>query len=93
MNSPEKKPLEITRRSGWSSFLKFVGWTCIVLGSFALVISVMERGSSTEKITLVVTVAAGIQSLFLAFAIDVITDIRWFLKEISSNFTSLKKNQ
>jgi hypothetical protein len=48
------------------------------------------NGGTSEKTTILIAIAIGIQSLFLAFVIDVITDIRWFLKEISFNSKSQK---
>jgi hypothetical protein len=90
MSTPANKPLEITRRSGWSSFMKVIGWLCVVLGSIGLGASMALNGGTSEKTTILIAIAIGIQSLFLAFVIDVITDIRWFLKEISFNSKSQK---
>lgn len=92
MSSPEYKPLEITRRSGWSSFMKVIGWICVVLGGGSLVASIVLDGGSSEKTTILIAIAIGIQSLFFSFLIDVFTDIRWFLKEISLNFGNIKKS-
>ncbi len=70
-----------------------IGWLCVILGGIGLSISISSRGNSSEVISLLITVLVGIQSFFLAFAIDVITDIRWFLKEINSKLNATNENQ
>jgi hypothetical protein len=89
----KNKPIKIKRRSGWSSCLMTIGWLCVILGGIGLSISISSRGNSSEVISLLITVLVGIQSFFLAFAIDVITDIRWFLKEINSKLNATNENQ
>lgn len=75
----------ITRRSGWSSFLKVIGVICLVgggLGFFAALSEGRNDSASNAFICIVIGIGGAIQSFFFAFLIDVFTDIRWFIKKL-----------
>jgi hypothetical protein len=66
---------EITRRSGWSGVLIFIGVLSLVGGILGAVIG-------TSAMILVLGLVGAIQAFFFAFLVDVFTDIRWFLKKL-----------
>jgi len=81
-NSSTDEEFKIKRRSGWSTLFAVSGWIWIIFGSLAF-LEVRE----SERIYCFVAIGIGIQSFFLAFAINAITDIRWFLREISATLS------
>ena len=67
---------EITRRSPWA-----VVW--IILALLCFVMGVMVALITLTPLFFLGSLFAGIQCLFLAFLTDVLTDIRWFLKQLT----------
>ena len=69
-------------RSGWSSFFAVVGAISILGG---LILGLL-RAATDEASGLLVCVGGiilGIQCLFLAFLVDVFTDIRGYLRKLA----------
>jgi hypothetical protein len=78
MNEEE---IKISRRSSWSSIQNIVGMFLVIIG----VLAIFLGDNIFERISAVIIVFCGIQSLFVAFLIDVFTDIRWFLSNLNSS--------
>ena len=78
MNEEE---IKISRRSSWSLIEKIVGMSLVIVGGLAIFLG----DNIFERISAVIIVFCGIQSLFVAFLIDVFTDIRWFLSNLNSS--------
>jgi len=78
MNDEE---IKISRRSSWSLAEKIVGMSLVIMGG----VQYFLADNILEKTLAVIIVFCGIQSLFVAFLIDVFTDIRWFLSNLNSS--------
>lgn len=72
----------ITRRSGWADFLTAIGVLGLIVGFVVGILIVMGAEGSDLWVVFVVGVAGGLQAMFLAFLVNVFTDIRWFLKQL-----------
>ena len=68
----------VERRSGWAVLQCVCGTLCLVIGLFVLA---SDNVKDAEKIYAILFLAAGVQAFFIAFLINVFTDIRWFLQE------------
>ena len=70
---------EVPRKTIWVIFFNIIGallLLCAVILSFEKSFSIFQK---------LIFLAGGVQSLLIAFLINVITDIRWFLQEIAFN--------
>ena len=76
----------IDGHSSWATIFRFIGGLCILIGTVGLVALVKSGNNSANEsvlILIIVGFAGAIQSFFLAFLIEVFTDIRGFLKKIA----------
>ena len=76
--------IKITQRSGWSSIQRIIGLFLIVIGLVLLLLSVVD-GKYFDSLAAGTLIFVGVQSLFIAFLIDVFTDIRWHLSNLFEN--------
>jgi hypothetical protein len=84
-----EQPIKISRRSGWSDFFVFLGVLVVLATGVILVFCITDSTQLNSSdmsffVTLIIVgVAVSIQSFFFAFLINVLTDIRWFLKKLA----------
>lgn len=80
----ESEP-EITRGSAWYTFFMVLGCFSLGVGSIGTLMA-LGYGNGSMAIKLFADgVGGAILFFFLAFLVDVLTDIRWFLKNLSDN--------
>ena len=87
-NSPDTSSIDdpepiIARRSTWSGFLVFVGVISILVSVLSFAYALFNDGRGSAHVLGIIACCAAIQSFFLAFLVDVLTDIRWFLHRIA----------
>lgn len=77
--------LTIRRRSGWSAWFAVLGGLQI-LGGLLLLFNgqIGMRGDFSGVVLAVLLMLGGIHTLFIAFLVNVLTDIRWFLRPEAS---------
>ena len=79
-NSQDQFP---KRKSAWANFLRVVAAFPLVAGMVGCGLVLSEEGSrSTAVIIAASGLGASIQFLFLAFVVDVFTDIRWYISRL-----------
>ncbi|HEY1718842.1 MAG TPA: hypothetical protein VGH42_11210 [Verrucomicrobiae bacterium] len=83
-----EEPIKISRRSGWSGFFIFLGILAVLATGVSIIACIMDVQSDSSEVSfdvtlIIVFIAVSIQSFFFAFLINVLTDIRWFLKELT----------
>lgn len=83
---PQHDEVEIVaaRRSNWSVTLMVFGIGCIAVGLIGAAKLKSDYPALGLRETLLLAfagIAAGVQYFLLAFLVDVLTDIRWFLQE------------
>lgn len=75
--------MNISRRSAWAMLLRVLGSLFLIAGLGLALIFIRPHATPQNFLFAGSVAAAGIQFFFFAFLVDVFTDIRWFLKEMS----------
>ena len=77
---PTLDSLHVKRRSIWASIHRVLGGLCIFGGISTLFLSEPREGLFPWCLF---TIGVGLNGIFIGFITDVLTDVRWFLKEIA----------
>lgn len=70
------------RESGWGSVFLACGILGLMAGAFGVFMIVMEEQIGVT--VAIVGLLAGLQSFFVAFLINLLTDMRWYLAKINA---------
>ena len=72
--------VKFEQQSGWATFLCVLGFILLLLSVVLFLLWMSNEMKGNEYIFGIVSLVSGINSFFIAFLVDVFTDIRWFLK-------------
>ncbi len=78
----------VEQRSGWATFFRVTGMVTFLIGFAGCVIGVTRGGGEGENTGLIlfaIGLACLLQSFVFAFLIDVLTDIRFFLRKLADD--------
>jgi len=70
--------------SGWALFHSFLGWIGIAIGLILLLCTLYKEDAAELLMASVIVFFSGVGNFFAAFMINIQTDMRHYLKEISA---------